>query len=133
MGDRKAKYFTGEDFFKLSLEDEREKREEAAEKEARQERREAHTAELVEWKKENDGIRARNEAKKLEFAADTTAWEMERDEAKAEKRRAGWPKPKWKDYKPEKQLPRPRKPRNDDPEEEDRDEGSENGSIIGDD
>jgi hypothetical protein len=57
------------------------------------------------WKKKNDLIRERNEAKKVTFAADVTVWEAEKEAAKAERRKRDWDKPKWKDYEPEVLLP----------------------------
>ncbi|KAJ7236010.1 hypothetical protein C8J57DRAFT_1088474 [Mycena rebaudengoi] len=129
MGDGKAKYFTGEEFFQLAVEDERKKAEEVAEKEQRKTSREAHATELELWKKKNDRIRARNEEKRATFAADTAAWEEERDAAKLEKRKRRWEKPKWKEYGPESLLARPKKPVDEDSGEDD-DEGSGAGSDM---
>lgn len=98
MGDGKAKYFTGDEFYQLAVEDERQRLEEEAGKDQRKTQRAAHAIELVEWKKENDAIRERNEAKKQLMVADVEAWEAEKQAAKEEKRRRGWEKPKWKDY-----------------------------------
>lgn len=109
MGDGKAKYFTGDKFFQLAVDDTRERDEEEAGKEQRKTQCEAHTVELAAWKKENDSIRELNEAKKAALAADVEGWEVEKQEAKEEKRKRGWEKPKWKDYHPEVLLPRPKK------------------------
>ncbi|KAJ7744425.1 hypothetical protein B0H16DRAFT_1463303 [Mycena metata] len=65
------------------------------EEEANKERRKGGQREL-RW----------NEAKKVTFMVDVVAWEAERDEVKAEKRRKEWDKPKWKDYGSEHLLPR---------------------------
>jgi hypothetical protein len=48
----------------------------------------------MEWKKMNDAIRERNEAKKAIFNEALKAWEDDRDAAKREKRQTGWTKPK---------------------------------------
>jgi hypothetical protein len=117
MGDGKAKYFTGDEFYQLAVEDERQRLEEEAGKDQRKTQRAAHAIELVEWKKENDAIRERNEAKKQLMAADVEAWEAEKQAAKEEKRRRGWEKPKWKDYGPEVLLQRPKKSADDDESE----------------
>ncbi|KAJ4472053.1 hypothetical protein J3R30DRAFT_3407574 [Lentinula aciculospora] len=61
-------------------------------------------------KKRNDRIKDGNEGKKVEYNKAVTAWEAERDRAKAEKRRAQWIKPMWRGgYQPENLLPRPKK------------------------
>ncbi|KAJ7885300.1 hypothetical protein B0H14DRAFT_2338740, partial [Mycena olivaceomarginata] len=86
MGDGKAKYFTGDEFFQLAVEDERQRKEEAG-KEQRKVQREARAVELSAWQKKNDLIRERNEAKKIVFAADLEAWEAEKTAAKEEKRK----------------------------------------------
>ncbi|KAJ7735176.1 hypothetical protein B0H16DRAFT_1731440 [Mycena metata] len=104
MGDGKAKYFTGEDFFRMAQQDALDKEEEEANKERRKVDKESHAGVLANW----------NEAKKVTFTADVVAWEAERDEAKVEKRRKEWDKPKWKDYGSECLLPRPKKPADDD-------------------
>ncbi|KAJ7032141.1 hypothetical protein C8F04DRAFT_959330 [Mycena alexandri] len=125
MGDGKAKYFTGEDFFRMAQDDTREKEEQAAEKEQRKVNRESRAGELVVWQAKNEAIRERNEAKKVTFAADVVAWEAERDEAKTEKRKRRWDKPKWRDYQPELLLPRPKKPVDDDESESSTEEESD--------
>ncbi|KAJ7814466.1 hypothetical protein B0H13DRAFT_1664783 [Mycena leptocephala] len=130
MGDGKAKWFTGDAFIQLCIDDEQRKEEETAGKEDRQVQREECAGELAEWKKENDLIRGRNEAKKEVFEADKAAWEIEKDDAKADKRRPGWAKPKWKDYKPELLLKRPKAPVEDKEEDSDDGEGSANGSEM---
>ncbi|KAJ7053423.1 hypothetical protein C8F01DRAFT_996450 [Mycena amicta] len=130
MGDGKAKYFTGDEFLKLCEDDEAAKNKAEVEKADRQVQREAHAGELVAWKKENDLIRERNEAKKAQFKADTAAWETEKAVAKAEKRRPGWVKPKWAAYNAEKHLPRPKKPVDEDEDEEEGGDGSGNESGM---
>ncbi|KAJ7729907.1 hypothetical protein B0H16DRAFT_1469782 [Mycena metata] len=114
MGDGKAKYFTGEDFFRMAQQDALDKEEEEANKERRKVDKESRAGVLADWQAMNNAIRDRNEAKKVTFTADVVAWEAERDEAKAEKRRKEWDKPKWKDYGSERLLPRPKKPADDD-------------------
>ncbi|KAJ7495066.1 hypothetical protein FB451DRAFT_1121654 [Mycena latifolia] len=130
MGDGKAKYFTSDEFMQLCEDEEREKEQQATEKEGRRVQREAHAGELASWKTNNDQIRARNEAKKEQFKLDEAAWEAEKVLAKADKRRPAWVKPKWKDYNPEKQLPRPKKPADDEEDDEEDGEGSANGSGM---
>ncbi|KAJ6600637.1 hypothetical protein B0H10DRAFT_2230902 [Mycena sp. CBHHK59/15] len=125
MGDGKAKYFTGDEFFQLALDDECRQKEEEEGKGQRKAARDAHGLRLAAWKKGNKRIRERNEVKKVTFAADLAAWEVEKQEAKQEKRKADWEKPKWKDYSPEVLLVRPTKADKDDDED---DEESENGS-----
>ncbi|KAJ6530593.1 hypothetical protein B0H19DRAFT_871096, partial [Mycena capillaripes] len=75
MGDGKAKWLTGDDFFNFTKEDARQREEEAEGKEQRKVAREAHAAELAVWKRDNEQIRERNDARKVTFAADTEAWE----------------------------------------------------------
>ncbi|KAJ6608877.1 hypothetical protein B0H10DRAFT_2226474 [Mycena sp. CBHHK59/15] len=131
MGDGKAKYFSGDDFYQLCLDDEKAKEDEAAEKEQRRVQREAHTSELAEWKKNNAAIRARNEAKKAKYAADKAAWDVESVAAKLQKRRPGWTKPKVKDYGVEVLLLRPKKPADEEKDEsEEESEGSRTGSEM---
>ncbi|KAJ7019762.1 hypothetical protein C8F04DRAFT_1146806 [Mycena alexandri] len=113
MGDGKAKYFTGEDFFRMAQQDALDKEEEEANKEKRKVDKESRAGVLADWQAMNNAIRDRNEAKKVTFSADVVAWEAERDEARAEKRKRAWDKPKWKDYTPELLLPRPKKPADD--------------------
>ncbi|KAJ7450838.1 hypothetical protein FB451DRAFT_1285273 [Mycena latifolia] len=134
MGDGKAKWFTSDAFIQLCIDDDQRREEEERGKEGRQVARETRAAELAEWKKKNDLIRARNEAKKELFEADKAAWELEKAEAKADKRRPAWQKPKWKDYNPEPLLPRPKKLEEGGDEKDDSDgEGSGNGSGMGED
>ncbi|KAJ3831256.1 hypothetical protein F5878DRAFT_647798, partial [Lentinula raphanica] len=65
---------------------------------------------LTEWKKENEAIKEQNKVKKVDFENALAAWEEEKMKAKAEKRKPGWNKPKWReDFKPEKLKPRPKK------------------------
>ncbi|KAJ7472573.1 hypothetical protein FB451DRAFT_1175315 [Mycena latifolia] len=109
MEDGKAKWFTSDTFIQMCIDDEKKKEEEEAAKEGKKEEREVRAAELAEWKKKNELIRGRNKAKKEQFRIDTAAWEVERAEAKAEKRRPAWTKPKWKDYQPEAMLRGPRR------------------------
>ncbi|KAJ7022259.1 hypothetical protein C8F04DRAFT_971733 [Mycena alexandri] len=132
MGDGKPKYFTGEAFYNLSLEDDRERVEQAAEKEQRQEQRTAHARNLVEWKKANEAIRERNEVRRATFVLDTAAWEEEKAAAKVDKRKPGWAKPKVRDYGIENLLPRPKKPVGGGNSDVDEEEGSANGSNLGD-
>ncbi|KAJ7880491.1 hypothetical protein B0H13DRAFT_1630359 [Mycena leptocephala] len=131
MGDGKAKWFTSDAFIQMCVDDERKEDREKG-KEGRQVAREAHAAELAEWKKQNDG---RNEAKKQVFEADkartvSAVWELEKAEAKADKRRPAWPKLKWKDYEAELLLPRPKKAVEDEDEDSDDSNGSGHGSGM---
>ncbi|KAJ7938806.1 hypothetical protein B0H13DRAFT_1851388 [Mycena leptocephala] len=115
---------------KMCVDDEKRKEDEERREEGRQVAREAHAAELAEWKKRNDLIHGRKEAKKQLFEADKAAWELEKAEAKADKRRPAWLKPKWKDYEPELFLPRPKKVVEDEDEESDDGNGSGHGSEM---
>ncbi|KAJ7334640.1 hypothetical protein DFH08DRAFT_706956 [Mycena albidolilacea] len=124
MGDGKAKYFTGDEFFQLVLDDEHRQKEEGVGKEQRKVVQDAHSLRLAAWKKGNKQIRERNEAKKVTLVADLAVWEVEKQEAKQERCKAGWEKPKWKDYGLEVLLVRPTKADKDDED----DEESENGS-----
>ncbi|KAJ6534094.1 hypothetical protein B0H19DRAFT_1271841 [Mycena capillaripes] len=126
MGDGKAKWFTGDDFFNLTKEDAHQREEEAERKEQRKVAQEAHAAELAVWKRDNERIWERNEAKKVMFATDTEAWEAEKAAAKTEKCKRAWEKPKWKDYNLESLLPRPRKT----VDEEDNTDGDEEESGM---
>ncbi|KAJ7149853.1 hypothetical protein C8R43DRAFT_887818 [Mycena crocata] len=130
LGDGKAKYFTGDEFVQLCIDDAKQKEQEATGKEERRVQREAHAGEIVAWRKKNEEIRTRNDVKKEQFALDKAAWEVEKAEAKTEKRRPGWVKPKWKDYNAEGLLPRPKKPAEEEDEDDEDGEGSGNGSDI---
>jgi len=101
MGNGKAKLFTGDKFYNLCVEDEQEREKDTTDKEQWCIQRETHTATLMEWKKKNDAIRERNEAKKVIFNEALKAWEDDRDAARREKQWSRWTKPKWKDYGPE--------------------------------
>jgi hypothetical protein len=125
MGDGKAKFFSGDEFYAMCVEDERQRAEGEAEAAERKSQRENHAAVLAAWKKECDGIRDRNREKKTEYQAAVIEWEAEKAAAKLEKRRAGWPKPKWKqDYEPEVMPERPKKNADDDDDDES-DDGDE--------
>ena len=101
MDDGNAKLFTDDKFFNLCVAEEQEREKDAIAKEQQHVQRETYVVTLMEWKKTNDAIRERNEAKKAIFNEALRAWEGERETAKREKRRPGWAKPKWKDYGPE--------------------------------
>ncbi|KAJ6466254.1 hypothetical protein C8R45DRAFT_1021014 [Mycena sanguinolenta] len=130
MGDGKAKYFSGDDFYQMCIEDDQKKEEELVAKERRATQKEAHAARIATWQQQNEEIRARNVKKREDYAADVVAWEAEKAAAKREKRRIGWVKPKRADYEIEKLLPRPKKGADDEPDDEDEDES---GSELGDD
>ena len=103
IGDGKAKFFTGDEFFTLCVEDEQRREEEEAEAKQRWTQREGHAAVLVAWKTHCDGIKEENRCKPQEFERVMTQWEQEKASAKAEGRRSGWQKPRWKqDFQPEK-------------------------------
>ncbi|KAJ7728732.1 hypothetical protein B0H16DRAFT_239608 [Mycena metata] len=128
MGDGKAKYFSGDDFYRLCVEDDEKKEQEAAEKLKRAADREAHASRLATWQEANEAIRTKNAERRAEYSTDVASWETEKAAAKAEKRRPNWPKPKLADYGIETLLPKPKKGDHDDPEEEDSDDQSGNGS-----
>jgi hypothetical protein len=110
MGDGKAKFFLGDEFYAMYVEDERQCAEGEAEAAERKSQRESHVAALAAWKKDCDGIRDRNREKKTEYEAAVIEWEAEKAATKLERRRPGWPKPKWKqDYEPEVMPKRPKK------------------------
>jgi hypothetical protein len=118
MGDGKAKFFSGDQFYAMCVEDERQRAEGEAEAAERRSRRESHVAALAAWKKDCDGIRDRNREKKMKYDAAVIKWEAEKAAAKLERRRPGWPKPKWKqDYEPEVMPERPKKNVEDDDDE----------------
>jgi hypothetical protein len=126
MGDGKAKYFSGDDFYQMCVDDEKRKEEELVAKEKRQVGREAHAGKIATWQEENEVIRARNAKKREDYAAAIAAWEAEKAAAKATKRRPGWLKPKLAEYELEVLLPRPKKGADGEEEEEDEQEsGSE--------
>jgi hypothetical protein len=126
MGDGKAKFFSGDDFYAMCVEDERQRTEAEAEAAERKSQRESHVAILAAWKKNCDGIRDRNREKKMEYDAAVIKWEAEKAAAKLERRRPGWPRPKWKqDYEPEVMPERPKKNIEDDDEESDNGDGDD--------
>jgi hypothetical protein len=110
MGDGKAKFFSGDEFYALCVEDERKRKEEEIAAEQRKNQRQSHAAGLAEWKKSCAAVKERNREKKDRFEEAVKEWESERAVAKAEKRRPGWQKPKWKqDFQPETLPERPKK------------------------
>ncbi|KAJ7205221.1 hypothetical protein GGX14DRAFT_368115 [Mycena pura] len=125
MGDGKAKYFSGDDFYKLCVEDEQRKEEEVAAKERRQADKEVHAGRIAAWQEANEAIRTRNAARREEYATDIATWEVEKTAAKAEKRRPGWLRPKLADYELEVLLPRPKKAVDENEDEERATSGSE--------
>ncbi|KAJ4496460.1 hypothetical protein C8R41DRAFT_918515 [Lentinula lateritia] len=125
MGDGKAKLFTGDEFYQLCVHNEQ-RQEDIENVNKRWDARQAQAEKISEWKKDNEAIKERNKAKKEEFSVAVTAWEAEKEMAKAEKRKPRWNKPKWKDYNPEKMKPRPKKPAEDDGDDGDENSGSNN-------
>ncbi|KAJ3875257.1 hypothetical protein F5051DRAFT_334200 [Lentinula edodes] len=125
MGDGKAKLFTGDEFFRLCEEHEKQQKEDAENAIERRNFRQIHAERLAEWKKENEAIKERNKLKKADYDLAVVAWEEEKAKAKEEKRKPRWNKPKWReDFKPETLKQRPKK--NVEGEEED-DESDESG------
>jgi hypothetical protein len=61
MGDGKAKYFSGDDFYRLCEEDKDKRLEETQEKERRGVERQAFAQKIATWQDANEAIRARNE------------------------------------------------------------------------
>ena len=128
MGDGKAKFFSGDEFYAMCVEDERQRAEGEAKAVERKGQREIHAVALVTWKKDCDGIRERNRMKKMEYDAAVIKWEAEKAAAKLEGRRQGWQKPKWKqDYKPELMPERPKKSIEDDNDASESDNGLSDG------
>jgi hypothetical protein len=109
MGDGKAKYFSGDDFYRLCEEDEEKRLEETQEKERRGVERQEFAQKIAMWQDANEAIRAQNVEKRDKFAVDVVAWKAEKAAAKAEKWWTGWPRPKLMDYVVEKLLPRSKK------------------------
>ncbi|KAJ3977058.1 hypothetical protein EV361DRAFT_958213 [Lentinula raphanica] len=102
MGNGKAKLFTGDEFYKLCEEHEQHQQKTAEDAVERREARE----------------------KKERYDEAVALWEAEKAKAKAEKRRAGWCKPKWReDFKPESLKPRPKRVAEEDDEDDDDGEG----------
>jgi hypothetical protein len=56
MGDGTAKYFSGDDFYQLCVEDEQKKLGEVAEKEKRKADKETHVASVATWQEANNVI-----------------------------------------------------------------------------
>ena len=126
MGDGKAKLFSGDDFYTMCVEDERQRAEAEVEVAERKSQQENHGVALTAWKKECHDIRDRNREKKTEYDAAVIKWEAEKGAAKLEKRRPGWPKPKWKqDYEPEVMPERPKKNVDEDDSECDNGDGDD--------
>jgi hypothetical protein len=123
VGDGKAKFFSGDDFYALCVEDERKRAEEEALAEQKKNQRENHSAALVAWKKECEAVKERNKQRKEAFDIAVKGWEAERDSAKKEGRRPGWLQPRWKkDFEPEKLPERPKKQMEDEGGEDDDDD-----------
>jgi hypothetical protein len=133
MGNGKAKYFSGDNFYKMCVEDEQKKLDEMAEKEKRQAEREVYAQKLATWQGANNAIRARNSERREEFAADVAAWEDEKTAAKVAKRRPAWAKPKIADYEIEVLLPKTKKKELEEQEDDGEDEEAESGSELGED
>lgn len=125
MGDGKAKLFTGDEFFRLVVEDERQRQEVADDANERRDARLAHAERVSEWKRENEAIKERNEVKKKQLVEAVARWEAEKELAKAQKRKPGWVKPKWRDFNPEKLKARPRKDDGDDDDDDGEDDGDD--------
>jgi hypothetical protein len=131
LGDGSAKWFSGDAFYDQCVADEQAREGDAEAKEKRRVEREDHATQLAAWKKENMAIRERNDTKKVIFGDAVKAWLTERAISKQEKRRPGWAKPKWKDYDPERLLPRPKRlVVEEDEEGEDDDEEDEGDDAI---
>jgi hypothetical protein len=124
MGDGKAKFFLGDKFYALCVDDEQQRTEGEADAAERKIRRESHVVVLAAWKKDCDGIRDRNREKKMKYDTSVIDWETEKAAAKSEQRWPGWPKPKWRqDYKPEVMPERPKKSIEEDGDESDNGNG----------
>lgn len=128
MGDGKAKLFTGDEFYTLVVEDERQREEVANNANERRDARLAHAERVSEWKRENEAIKERNEVKKKQLVEAVARWEAEKELAKAQKRKPGWIKPKWRDFNPEKLKPRPKKDGGDDDDDGEDDDGDDEDS-----
>ena len=128
MGDGKVKYFTSDDFYTLCVEDDQQQKHEAVAAKEREASKQNHAKALAAWNKLNEAIRQRNKDKKDEYTEALTIWEAEWDAVRAKKWQAFREKPRWKDWKPKKLLPRPKKHAevdNDDENEDGEDEDTD--------
>ncbi|THV02098.1 hypothetical protein K435DRAFT_578368, partial [Dendrothele bispora CBS 962.96] len=74
IGDGKACFFTGDEFFNAVVEDNERREEEAEKKKKAQEARLAHVEALQQWESRCNLIRERNQERKERFHADEAAW-----------------------------------------------------------
>ena len=93
MGDGKAKFFSGDEFYMQCEEQERWLQEEEETAEEKRKQRETHALVIAAWERERNLVRGRNKERKEKFDAAVAAWEVEKALAKQEKRRLGWQKP----------------------------------------
>jgi hypothetical protein len=134
MGDGKAKFFSGDDFYAQCEEQERRLQEEEETAEKKRKQRETHALVLAAWEQERTLVRERNKVRKEKFDAAVAAWEVEKVLAKQEKRRPGWQKPKYrKDFLPENMPERPKRADGVEGGESDGEQQHDNGDQIADD
>ncbi|KAI0000836.1 hypothetical protein BJV74DRAFT_751482, partial [Russula compacta] len=106
IGDGKVKLFSGNEFYKTCIEDDKE----AAKK--RRTHRERHATALAEWKKHCSEIRERNQLKQEQYVDALAERDIEKQRARGEGQQPGWSQPKWKcDFQPETLPERPKKHR----------------------
>lgn len=109
IGDGHAKWFSGDAFFELCVEDDERRKAEAEEKGQRGDERSLHSKALARWREGNDEIRKRNEGRKVQFHAALVEWRAEQEAARAAKRKVAVVQPKLKDFGVEKLLDKPRR------------------------
>ncbi|OCH93740.1 hypothetical protein OBBRIDRAFT_810929 [Obba rivulosa] len=117
FGDGLPKLLTGDEFFRQVQEFEQRVADEELQKAQRKASRVTHAAMLVAWKTQNKERKARNDARRAEYQATVKVWELEREQAKLEKRKTRWNKPKM--WKLEPAVPRPKRVVEDEDEVED--------------
>ena len=94
VGDGMLWLCNADDFYNHIVEVKQEMESEAQEKEEQRTICEQHAEALVAWKKDEEERKACNEKQRQLHQAAVKDWEAERDQAKAEKRRPCWTKPK---------------------------------------
>ncbi len=109
-GDGMPQLLTGNDFYTKVVEYEESVSREEAEKETRRVNKESQvnalTKAMEEWKIADEERQERNKAKEDEWKEAVAKWEQERTQARAERRRCHWNKPKHP--KMEKATPKPK-------------------------
>ena len=116
FGDGMAKLLDDDNFFDNVVKLDEAAKKKREEKEEWQIAREAHAQALAAWKKLEERRKEHNAEIRRAYQEGVKEWEVERDVAKSENRRAGWTKPK--QGKLEKAIPWPKKPEIEESDEE---------------